>query len=68
MGIATNGAVCQDCSEKKCKKCSNNWDEGGAFCLVIEWLSKENALKRIKETKCLCCGSDNWSFTDDMGQ
>jgi len=54
MGIATNGARCNKCEEE--------------FYLVLEWSSKEDAMKTIQNTKCPKCGSDDWSFTDEMGQ
>ena len=67
MGVATNGMTCYDCSEKKCEKCST-MDGVGHFAIVIEWLSKKEALKTIAETKCPCCGSENIGFNDSMGQ
>lgn len=54
MGTAVNGIVCNKCQT-----------ENG---IVLEWLSKYKAIEEIKKTKCGECGSDDWSFTDDMGQ
>ena len=54
MGIAVNHA--------RCKKC------GDDIIVILEWRSKQEAIKEIQETKCTKCGSDEWSFTDNMGQ
>jgi hypothetical protein len=54
MGCSTNGIKCYDCL-------SDN-------SISLEWRSKKNALKEIIDKKCSVCGSENWHFTDEMGQ
>ena len=55
-------ARCNDCEKKL------GFDGTDGFGVVLEWLSKDSAVDKIKETKCPVCGSDDWYFTDDMGQ
>ena len=62
MGTSTNMARCNDCEKKL------GFDGADGFGVVLEWLSKDSAVDKIKETKCPVCGSDDWYFTDDMGQ
>ena len=54
MGRSVNETYCNDCEEE--------------FYIILEYLSKKDAIEEIKKTKCPKCGSDNWSFTDSMGQ
>ncbi len=54
MGTSINGTRCDNCGEE--------------FSVVLEWLYKEDAVKEIEKTMCPNCESDNWYFTDDMGQ
>jgi Zn finger protein HypA/HybF involved in hydrogenase expression len=54
MGTAINWVRCNDCEED--------------FDVVLEWKSKDSSLDEIKKTKCPKCGSENWYFTDRMGQ
>ena len=63
MSQLCNIARCKDC-EQKSKNKPFNWGEDAEFCVVIEWLTKDEALKKIKGIKCPKCGSDNWYFTD----
>ena len=54
MGTSINYAKCDDCFEE--------------FGIVLEWTNKKGALEIINKTVCPNCGSDNWHFTDRMGQ
>jgi DNA-directed RNA polymerase subunit RPC12/RpoP len=54
MGIAVNMANCNKC--------------GADICLVLEWKSKEEAIKELQEVKCPKCGASDYCLTDEMGQ
>jgi len=54
MGVAVNGA--------HCKKCEND------FGIILEWRSREGAIKVLDEAKCYKCGSQDFYLTDEMGQ
>jgi len=54
MGISRNWCKCNKCEEE--------------FDVILEWKLKESAIKLIENTKCPNCGSDDWYFTDEMGQ
>lgn len=56
-------ARCKDCAEKD-KDTPFSWGEEGDFGLVIEWMGKEEIIKKVKETHCPKCGGDNWYLTD----
>ena len=53
MGQSVNYAVCKVCNE--------------SFTISLEWLSREVAIKYIREAKCPNCKSKEWHFTDEMG-
>ena len=54
MGIALNGLKCNKCNEE--------------FDIALEWRSKNVVIEKIKKTRCPKCGSNDFYFTDEMGQ
>lgn len=53
------------CNIAVCRDCENNPNvQDPEFCIVLEYLNKEEIIKKIKETKCPECGSENWVLTD----
>ena len=59
---------CKDCLERyaKSSKDKNNpfFGDDAEFGIVLEWLPKNEALKKMNEAKCPNCQSENWYFTD----
>ena len=61
-------AKCRNCEENQAQTSPDknnpffNGDE--EFGLVIEWLNKQEILKKVSETKCPTCGSEDWYLTD----
>lgn len=54
VGTSVNWACCKQCEK--------------TFGIVLEWKSRKSAIEEIKKTKCPECKSENWYFTDSMGQ
>ena len=60
MGTRTIIAICKDCEDTE----RGFPSEYGEFSIVMEWFSKEELIKHIKETHCPTCNSNNWFLTD----
>ena len=54
MGKSINSLNCNSCGEE--------------FGIALEWENKKEALEKIEKKKCPKCKSDDWYFTDEMGQ
>lgn len=65
MSQLCNLAICKNCEKKEINK-PFNWGEGAKFCIVLEFLTPNKAIEKIKKTKCPKCGSKNWIFTDSI--
>jgi hypothetical protein len=66
MGTYCHIAVCHDCRDKECDNEMHDWFDAydGTFSFPWEWYTREQAIAKITNLKCPCCGSQNWSLTD----
>ena len=54
--------MCNDCVARY------GYEQTEPFGIVLEWLSKNDAITEIEKAKCPKCNGSNWYFVDEMGQ